>query len=174
MNGKQEKEKSEKLFEENQPLVLYMANKRFGNMHYDDDMIQEGMIALWKAALSFDESKNTQFSTYAARCIGNAFNGFLRTNARKQKASVYLSECLDEDGDFTLESVVADLKCESMESEVFFKCFMDSLDETERIVAEGLVGGESIQQISRDNGRTDTWGHYRKKKIAEKYRKWMN
>lgn len=42
-----------------------------------DDLCQEGRIALYKAAMSFDESKEASFSTYASVCMTNAMTNFV-------------------------------------------------------------------------------------------------
>ena len=42
-----------------------------------DDLCQEGRMALYRAAISYDDSKNAVFSTYATVCITNAMLNFV-------------------------------------------------------------------------------------------------
>ena len=68
------KEEIDKLVEENIKLVGYVINKKFSIFikiypSIEDDMFQEGSIALFKAAKEYDESKGVKFSTFACKCI---------------------------------------------------------------------------------------------------------
>lgn len=49
-----------------------------------DDLCQEGRMALYRAAMSYDENKQASFSTYAAVCMNNAMVNFVN----KYNASV--------------------------------------------------------------------------------------
>ena len=66
-------EASEVLFEKYRPLILATANRMLGyckNTGLElNDLIQEGMLGLNLAMNSFDEEKDTSFSTYAKMCI---------------------------------------------------------------------------------------------------------
>ena len=53
----------------------------------DEDLVQEGMIALYKAVGTFDTNKNIKFSPYAKTCIKNAIRDAVRlANRDKHKA----------------------------------------------------------------------------------------
>ena len=45
---------------------------------YEEDLIQEGMIGLLKAVKQFDESRGTEFSTYAFTVIRNEMRQYIR------------------------------------------------------------------------------------------------
>lgn len=68
------------LFQDNQNLVKFCYNKYIKHRSISDteDIMQQGMLALWKAALQYDESKGIAFSTYATHYIG----GYMRQYAR--------------------------------------------------------------------------------------------
>lgn len=50
----------------------------------NDDLVQEGMIGLFKAIRDFDENKNIKFSTFAQMCIKrNIYTAITRSNNPK-------------------------------------------------------------------------------------------
>ena len=52
----------ETLFHENIKLIYWLIRKYYPQYIYDDDVIQCGMIGLWKASKSYDPEKS-QFAT---------------------------------------------------------------------------------------------------------------
>lgn len=48
-----------------------------------DEYIQVGSMAMMRALKNFDESKNTQFSTFACNCIANAIKNYIKKNSKK-------------------------------------------------------------------------------------------
>lgn len=59
----------EKVIEDNIGLVKTIVS-RFQVSKYDqEDLIQAGLIGLWKAAYNFDETKGVKFSTYSVKYI---------------------------------------------------------------------------------------------------------
>jgi RNA polymerase primary sigma factor len=60
-----------RLVSDNSGLVYKFA-RRFGRFAEEDDAVQEGFIALMRAAKKFDPSRGYRFSTYAVRSIINA------------------------------------------------------------------------------------------------------
>lgn len=66
-------------FNLNQPLVKYVA-RRFVRLGIEeDDLIQEGGIALLKCMASFDFSRKLQFSPYASSSIFGHIKNFVKT-----------------------------------------------------------------------------------------------
>ena len=51
-----------------------------------DDIIQEGMIGLYKAVMEFDETKTAYFRSFAAACIRNNIITAVKTAARKKNS----------------------------------------------------------------------------------------
>lgn len=96
----------EELFQKNLNLVYHTYHRYFKRLglgsHYDD-LIQEGMLGLWRACLDFDESLGYAFSTYAVATIRGAMNRYRRDkiNAIRIPRSVW------ENGNFEDCSVVS-------------------------------------------------------------------
>lgn len=78
------------------PLVLKMARARYLAGGERDDMIQEGMIGLYKAVRDFDPSKESSFMTFAVLCIDrqmmHAIEASLREKNRPLNTSVELGD----------------------------------------------------------------------------------
>ena len=77
-----------------------------------DDIIQEGMIGLYKAVMEFDETKTEYFRSFAAACIRNNIITAVKTAARKKNSPLnsYISLTkgnYDEDGGETLLDIMA-------------------------------------------------------------------
>ena len=80
---------AEELFNKNNKLVHYVIHEKFQGFqtiipgHEYEDIVQVGNIGLWKACISFDESKKISFSTYAIKCIINEILLSLRKEKNK-------------------------------------------------------------------------------------------
>lgn len=61
-----------KLVEHNLRLVAHIIKKYYAAQADQDDLVSIGTIGLIKAVNTFDASKGTRLSSYAARCIENA------------------------------------------------------------------------------------------------------
>jgi len=87
----------EKLIAHNLRLVAHIV-KKYNTAGEADDLISVGSIGLIKAINTFRYDKNTQFSTYGARCIENEILMLLRAN-KKHNNVIALNECLGQDKD---------------------------------------------------------------------------
>ncbi len=63
------------------PFVRSVAKHYFGTSLENDDIVQEGMIALLFAAYSYSDDKNTSFKTYSAVCISNRLNTVVKAQS---------------------------------------------------------------------------------------------
>ncbi len=92
-----DKKAKDKLLTHNLRLVVHVA-KKFSGGAESDDLISVGSIGLIKAVNTFSYDKNTQFSTYAARCIENEILMLLRVN-KKHTPVISINESLGKDKD---------------------------------------------------------------------------
>lgn len=74
-------EDKDMIIKQNIGLVKKCAGK-FKNKYCYDDLVQEGLIALFLASNNFDESKGVKFSTFATIYIINSIKRFLDINQR--------------------------------------------------------------------------------------------
>ena len=72
------------LLEKYKSLVGMKANKFFLVGAEDDDIIQEGMIGLFKAIQSFDLEKNNSFKTFANLCVERQLITAIKTSNRQK------------------------------------------------------------------------------------------
>lgn len=98
------------LIEHNLRLVAHIV-KKFDNGTYDtDDLISIGTIGLIKGIDSYNRSKATRITTYAARCIENEILMYFRSN-KKNGITISLNDSIgyDKDGnEVSLLEVIQD------------------------------------------------------------------
>ena len=104
----------DQLIEENMNLVYYLINRYYPTFSQDEDVIQEGMIGLIKAASCWDASKS-KFSSYASICILNQIRNYFKVYMKGENHlsldKVLSSDSLD-DGTFaTFGDLVVDEEC---------------------------------------------------------------
>ncbi len=108
LNGS--REARNQLIEHNLRLVAHIV-KKFDNGKYDtDDLISIGTIGLIKGIDSYQKSRATKITTYAARCIENEILMHFRSN-KKQANTVSLNDSIgfDKDGnEVSLMEIIKD------------------------------------------------------------------
>ena len=105
-----DKKAKEVLISHNLRLVAHIV-KKYNASGEADDLISVGSIGLIKAINTFKYGKNTQFSTYAARCIENEILMLLRVN-KKHKNTISIEEALGADSEEN-ELAIIDVMFES-------------------------------------------------------------
>ena len=112
-----------------------------------EDLCQEGRMALYRAAMSYDE-KSAKFSTYAVTCMTNAMISFAKKYASLNMGKVY---SVDEK-DFEVQqgtSVISSLELEEMLSKDGF----GGLSAYERKVMSMKLTGYKVGEIAKLLGR---------------------
>ena len=102
------------LIERYNDLVTMKANKFFMVGAEKEDMIQEGMIGLYKAVKSFDTEKQNSFKTFANMCVERQLITAVK-NSNRQKhiplnSSVSLNSAAYEDNEDMDKMDVLDIK----------------------------------------------------------------
>lgn len=79
--------------------LIFNQLKKF-NLAKDPEAESIGYEALYNAILTYDQSKNVQFSTYASVCIYNALGSYTRTLNKQRQLEVisYNNIAFSEDG----------------------------------------------------------------------------
>ena len=83
------------LLEKYKPLAKSKAKEYFISSGDPEDLIQEGMIGLYKAVLSFNQALGKQFSTFAALCIERQIQTAVKASLRQKHIPLNTSLSLD-------------------------------------------------------------------------------
>ena len=168
INLAQNKEDSamEYLLEKYKPLVRQKTRKLFLIDGDKDDLIQEGMIGLFKAVRDYQAGKDAAFMTFADLCISRQlYSAIKKSNRLKNQPlnsyiSIYSDEFNDADelaGDRTVissgsdnianpEAIVIDRESAvDMQNQMF-----DKLSKMEREVLKRYLDGMTYQEIAAD------------------------
>lgn len=112
LNG--DKEARNKLIEHNLRLVAHIV-KKFDNGTYDtDDLISIGTIGLIKGIDSYNRSRATRITTYAAKCIENEILMHFRSN-KKNGVTVSLNDAIGFDKDGNEVSLIDVIKDDTLD-----------------------------------------------------------
>ena len=163
---KRENAAMEYLLEKYKPLVRQKTRKLFLIDGDKDDLIQEGMIGLFKAVRDYQVGKDAAFRTFADLCISRQlYSAIKKSNRLKNQplnsyVSIYSDEFSDADelaGDRTVissgsdnianpEAIIIDREnAIDMQNKMF-----DKLSKMEREVLKRYLEGMTYQEIAAD------------------------
>lgn len=149
-----------------------------------DDIIQEGMIGVFKAIGSYDPEKDASFATFAELCVKRQIISAVRGSSRQKhmvlNESMSLSRPVDSDSDSgsTLGETISDERVNDPESLMIMHENIDKIEKgtsnvlssLEKDVWELYVQGCSYSEIASRLGRpgktVDNAIHRAKKKLA--------
>lgn len=159
------------LMEKHKNLVRKKARTMFLVGGDTDDLIQEGMIGLYRAIRDYNEEKQASFQTFANLCIVRQIYSAIKASNRQKNIplNTYISiyaTVTDEQGNAVGENFLLDeimgLAGDSPEDIVIDrenvarmeKMFKDSLSKLEEKVLELYLSGMTYTQIAEAMGRT--------------------
>lgn len=96
----------EQLLENYKPLVISISRRYYLVGAELDDIIQEGMIGLYKSIISYNKDKNNNFLNYASLCIKRQILSAIKKNQSFKNS--FFQELLNEDDFYTHEVPSAD------------------------------------------------------------------
>ena len=140
------------------PLVLKLCRQRFLAGGDKEDLIQEGMIGLYKAVRDFSDDYETHFPTFAALCIDRQILRAIESSLREKNRPLNSSVLLDQ-GEWELSE---SLSGESPESIVIEKSAVEDkvallrakLSPMERKVLDLYLEGHSLREIADILGKS--------------------
>ena len=147
------------------PLVLRKANAMYLIGGDTEDLIQEGMIGLFKAIRDYRQEKETSFFHFAELCINRQLYSAVEASNRKKHAplnsyvSFYsqsgeegkpLAETLPTDDADNPEQLVIDQE----NVRLFLERARDSLSPMERVVLDESLAGLNYLQIAKKLGKS--------------------
>ena len=158
-------EAMEYLMEKYRGLVRTEARKFFLTGGDEEDLIQEGMIGLFKAVRSYQEERDVAFSTFATICVRRQIYSTVTASNRKKHGP--LNNYISIFGSFTeengkLNEVLEDslenpeellLRKEKIRN--YYDIINEKLSDYEKQVMEHYLNGDDYTQIAKKLGRTD-------------------
>lgn len=171
-------------------LVRSKAKSMFILGADNEDLIQEGMIGLFKAVRDFDSGRDASFYTFAELCISRQMYTAVRASKRQKHLplNTYISLDRDnrggEDGDrenLILSEQLADRR-ELSPEELFLdkervayleKAIEDELSDFERQVLDLYMTGMSYAQIAKVLGRDEKATDNALQRLKAKIRKML-
>lgn len=142
----------EQVLTEYKPLVCLVARRYFLIGAELEDLIQEGMVGLYKAIRSFDINKNATFRTFATLCITSQIQTAVKANNRNKNK--ILNEIILEDNQDLMYLVVSSEQnpedriinkenFDNIKSEIVSK-----LTPLEKQILKQYLKGKNYQQIA--------------------------
>ena len=154
-----DKRASELLLNKYKYLVKHICNKFFIAGSTKDDIIQEGMIGLYRAIMNFKSEKNDSFSAFASMCIKRRVLSVMNSANRKKNmplnSSVSLNIPVNEEGKTlgeTIEDFSADPEKIFMVSEKIqndSKNIVEALSEKEKSILVEFLQNKSYDVIAK-------------------------
>jgi RNA polymerase sporulation-specific sigma factor len=166
------------LIEENIKLVFYCFNRlhkdRFVEK-YADDLKQEGMLGLMKAANTFDSEKG-RFSTYAILCIRNEMFMFMRKMRKSfdREISLYTPVGLDAEGSEVY--LIDTIPCNQASAEDEMECkdavqFINEQSPRNKSIMKMRVDGLTMTEIGKVLGISQSYVSRILRNLHQKYLK---
>ncbi|WP_026493323.1 MULTISPECIES: RNA polymerase sporulation sigma factor SigH [unclassified Butyrivibrio] len=154
-----------------------------------DDLIQEGMIGLFKAIRDYDPGRDASFKTFADLCVSRQIYTAIQASNRKKHAPLnsYISlyakmDGHDEDKDFSLDQVLEDMNDRNPEAMMIDKentrdieeFIENGLSDFEKSVLELHMTGMSYVEIAKVLGRDEKSTDNALQRLKNKIRKYLN
>lgn len=189
-----DREAMERLLEKYKGMVLGKAKSMYILGGDSEDLIQEGMLGLFKAVRDFDSGRDASFRTFAQLCVTRQLYTAVKASSRKKhlplNSAVSLSRPLrEEDGDDREEELLDCLEADPSsnpeeyligqeETERIEEMIEKELSPLEKQVLELYLTGmgyvEIAHVLNRDEKSTDNALQRTRSKIRAKLKKWRN
>ena len=146
------------IMEKYKPLVRKKSNAMYLIGGETEDLIQEGMIGLFKAVRDFNLEKESSFFSFAELCITRQLYSALEASNRKKHIplNTYISFSNQDDSDgLNLEQMLTDetaspeqMMIENETKEEFFQRLEEKLSPMEKKVLSMYLDGNTYTQIA--------------------------
>ena len=156
----------EKLLEKYRGLVRTEARKFFLAGGDEEDLIQEGMIGLFKAIQSYREEEDTAFSTFAVLCVRRQiYTTVTASNRKKHSPLNHHISIFGDTGDRETENLNSalgdpvenpeELMLQKEAIQDYYREMDQKLSRFEKQVMEQYLKGEDYTEIAGKQGKTN-------------------
>ena len=132
----------------------------------NEDLIQEGMIGLFKAVTSYQEEKNTSFSTFAYLCVQRQIYTTITAFDRKKhiplNTAISLFEQKNQEEELSLDEILEtpeetpeEMMLRKEELNDYYKMLDQNLSKFEKQVMYHYLNGETYTTIAKKLGKSD-------------------
>lgn len=147
----------ESLLEKYKDLVRAKASMHLLSGLDREDLVQEGMIGLFKAIRQFEENRGASFKTFAELCIERQIITAIRSSRRQKHIPLNFYISLDrpikkDEAVFVDTLNPLSVVIGQEESEKTWACFTQVLSTLEMQVVELRMAGNSYKEIARKLG----------------------
>ncbi|MBO5954608.1 MAG: sigma-70 family RNA polymerase sigma factor [Clostridia bacterium] len=163
-----DEEAMEELLQFFKPKVIAISREYFLIGAEFDDLIQEGMIGLYKAISVYDESKNHSFSAFASLCIHRQLQNAVKNANRKKNSPLnsylpikYYDGSSSSDEDSVLKLVIVDdnsnIEQNYIDKElntIVISKVKDILTSEQFNILKQFLNGDSYSSIAESNNIT--------------------
>lgn len=143
-------------------LIRYKARPYFLNGAERDDIIQEGMVGLYKAIRDYDPSRQASFHSFAELCVTRQIITAVKSSTRRKHAplngyvSLSRSASVEQDGERLLADILAakevcdpaEIVINAWEANFIRRGMAGTLSEFEADVLRLYTDGRSYQEIA--------------------------
>lgn len=167
------------LVEHNRPLVVNLARRVLGSRFNADDFlddVQDGMVALWRAAENYDPDHGTKarFASYATLVVVRKLLAKNRRRVARRDAMVTVTfRCSDHYDEEGFASGVFNEPMQESEDEILTDvsdAVNDLPDDERRLVRQHYYEGRNLEDIGREIGVSHTTAWKRIRRGVEKVR----
>jgi RNA polymerase sporulation-specific sigma factor len=131
------------------PLVKAKARAYYVTGGDPDDLIQEGMIGLYKAVLDFDFEKNDSFSAFASLCIVRQVQTAIKAATRQKHMP--LNESLSLDNENAAPAEIPAARTGDPETILLGR---EALRDTQEFIKQNLSSLEQSVLLQHTNGKS--------------------
>ncbi len=177
----------EVLFDRYKNLVRRKAKAMFLAGGESDDLIQEGMIGLYKAVRDYDEEREASFATFASMCINRQIISAVTASNRKKNAplNTYVSYDMpavaDDESEFKLVDLLPsetelnpeDVYIDKENVKYMREQLVKSLSKMERQVFELYMQEKDYKEIAKVLGKTPKAIDNALQRIRAKAENWL-
>lgn len=166
--NKHDEEAMEKLMQAFKPKVIAISREYFLVGAEFDDLLQEGMIGLYKAIRVYDQNKNHNFSAFASLCIHRQIQNAVKNANRKKNSPLnsyvpikYFDGSNASEEDNVLRLVIADedsdvekIYIDKEVNTIVISKVKDMLTKEQFEILNMFINGESYSSIANKTGLT--------------------
>ena len=145
----------EYLLEKYKPVVKSKSRALFLNGSDKDDLIQEGMIGLFKAIRDFKVENGAPFAAFAKLCVERQLYTAIEAAGRMKNAPLNGYISLSEESEELMDSGIEDAVIEKASYQQMYSDVQMHLSEMEREVLALFLDGKDYTEIARFLGKTD-------------------